>query len=798
MYESYFGLTERPFAPTPRADRYFPAASADAARQTLARCAERAEGTGLLIGPPGIGKSLLLYVLADQFRERFSVAVLCGGQLQTRRELLQAILFELQLPYESKDEGELRLALVDHLARGEHCPQGMLLLVDEAHALPTLLLEELRMITNLVRHGEPQVRLALAGGMPLEEKLADPALEALSQRLTARCYLDAFDRAETMDYVRFQVAVAGGQAEDLFDDSALEAVHQATGGVPRLVNQVCDHALLLGCQTDQRPITSESIQEAWADLQQLPAPWQGAPAVTSEGVVEFGGLDDEEPVPDEPALDDAPSTEDASSDLPGGPEWALQRDDDAAAIDAADLQESSGDDSLAGERTLAPANLDAGDDDVMEELTVNEPADEQQFGAAADPLDPEQFAVEPLEEEPLDEHAAVAPDAGQTIREAETALDRIQQHVEALGEEVAALSPADDDDEQAADDEPAEPEHTFDADVAWTLSFEDFDEEEVLFDPYAQLDSQQQTAPAAAPPVSPIPVVEQDADSPQNASPRQDREPEARPPQSETPTVPPTAAARPEHVAEVGAADETDESAHDVQWNVASEQLEVVVDPYAGLRDTDHHPSAMAAGQAADASSTSAHELEGESHRQTEDKLEAEVNDIEVNDIEGDDIEGDDIEVHGVVSAEPVADVALDRLQDADGAAVGESAADERPTDQSDQNAVGGEDIQSTIPLSEVIRIRHDAEFADNSSPQDDAASESPTAGTQSRQHLATPAAERHDQGDDTNLTEGPSCEVSSDDLIVLEDSGEPGQAPSPPRVERQDYRRLFARLRNG
>ena len=195
MYESFFQLSARPFAAAPQVDRYFPAHAIENARQTLTRVIERAEGAGLVVGPTGTGKSLLLQVLAEQFRDRFDVALLANGHLTTRRALLQAISFELGLPYRGLEEGELRLSLIDHLAPGTRCPQGMLLLLDEAHRLPLRLMEEVRMITNLVRNGQPRVRLVLAGSVALEERFARPDLESFSQRLSARCYLETLDRA---------------------------------------------------------------------------------------------------------------------------------------------------------------------------------------------------------------------------------------------------------------------------------------------------------------------------------------------------------------------------------------------------------------------------------------------------------------------------------------------------------------------------------------------------------------------------------------------------------------------------
>lgn len=298
MYEAFFQLKQRPFASAPRADRYFPAPAIEAARQSLARCVERAEGAGMLVGPSGTGKTLVCQLLAEQFRQQFSVALLSNGHLTTRRELLQAILFELGLPYRRMEEGELRLSLIDHLSSDQAGSQGLLLLLDEAHTFPIRLLEEVRLITNLVRHGQPRVRLVLAGSPALEERFASPRLEAFSQRIASRSYLEPFDYAQTRQYVIAQLAAVGGQAEEIFTSDALDAVYRATDGVARLINQVCDHALMLALAGGRRQLTAAGIEEAWADLQQLPTPWNDAvqsdrrdPA--ESGIIEFGGLDDE-------------------------------------------------------------------------------------------------------------------------------------------------------------------------------------------------------------------------------------------------------------------------------------------------------------------------------------------------------------------------------------------------------------------------------------------------------------------------------------------------------------------------
>ncbi len=294
MYEAFFHLRKRPFTAAPHSDCFFPAPGIEAARRTLARIIGRGEGAGLIIGPSGTGKTLLCQALAAAFQDRLSTALLSSGRICTRRALLQAILFELRLPYRGMEEGELRLALIDHLTPGPGGHPGLLLMVDEAHTLPLRLLEELRMITNLARDGEPRVRLILAGSPALEERFASPKLDSFSQRLAARCYLSALTREETTGYARYQVTAAGGDPDRVFEPSAYESIFRAADGIPRLVNQVCDHALILTALGEGASVTGDAIEEAWSDLQQLPTPWHSdsQQGDSRAAVVEFAALDE--------------------------------------------------------------------------------------------------------------------------------------------------------------------------------------------------------------------------------------------------------------------------------------------------------------------------------------------------------------------------------------------------------------------------------------------------------------------------------------------------------------------------
>ncbi|MGI9427083.1 MAG: ExeA family protein [Bythopirellula sp.] len=280
----------RPFAAAPDPSRYFPATAIEEARQRVARSIVRGEGPALVIGASGLGKTILLEVLAQQFQDQLTALLLAGGQLCTRRALYQMILFQLGQPYKEMDETELRLALLAELQPQPSASKPILLLVDEADALPQRLLEELRSLTNLSASGQLLVHLVLAGAATLEEHFADPKLERFSQRISARCYLAPLGREETFQFVRAQVIAAGNDPQALFTDDALEAIFAATDGAPRLINQLGDQLMWMVAETGYAPLDSLIVQQAWSELQQLPAPWNTQSQESLGGAVEFGEL----------------------------------------------------------------------------------------------------------------------------------------------------------------------------------------------------------------------------------------------------------------------------------------------------------------------------------------------------------------------------------------------------------------------------------------------------------------------------------------------------------------------------
>ena len=308
MYQSFFGLRDRPFVSIPNVRHYVPLESIQLAHEALNRCVVNGNGPGLLIGQPGTGKTLLLRKIESDLRTSASVVYLFGGHLATRRVLLQSILFELGLPFRDMDDAELRLALTNHVKQLDDSNLGVILLVDEAHGMSSRVLEELRVLGELLINDRPQVRVILAGTAGLEERLAAPELSALSQRIAARCYLSTLNQTDTQQFLDTQLKRASADEPlDIFTEAAVKAVYRATDGIPRLINQLAEHALYTAYAAGDSRITGESVADSWADLQQLPSPtlvpeWTASSAAHNppsdsqsvDNVVEFGLLAESE------------------------------------------------------------------------------------------------------------------------------------------------------------------------------------------------------------------------------------------------------------------------------------------------------------------------------------------------------------------------------------------------------------------------------------------------------------------------------------------------------------------------
>ena len=262
MYDTRFGLRPRPFRPTPDTDSYFPSATHEAARQQLRRALDDDEGLVLLTGEPGTGKTLVARKLLEDFDEDVRVVLLTNSHVNRKGDLLQAILFDLGLPYQGLTEQVARLAVTDSCLGIYQEGGKTLVVVDEAHHLAADVLEELRLLSNLEGKDGKAVQVLLLALPVIEETLDEPALAALRQRLTVRARLEPLDPTESADYLRHQLTAAGGNPDKLFGEDVLDILSHAGRGIPRILNQAAHAAFVLADEAGQKRVDAEAAVEA--------------------------------------------------------------------------------------------------------------------------------------------------------------------------------------------------------------------------------------------------------------------------------------------------------------------------------------------------------------------------------------------------------------------------------------------------------------------------------------------------------------------------------------------------------
>jgi len=273
MYESFFGLTHRPFSAAPDASCFFACETTQHVLEELTKSVLGGQGIGIMTAPAGMGKTLLCKKLAETLEDSCQVVYLPNSNFPTRRSLLQSILYELGHPYCSLGEQELRLELTTAIRELPEEKELIALIVDEAHILSNRLLEELRTLTNLSENGSSPIRLVLSGQLVLEEKLTEPELADLNQRVCCQVYLEPLSRYESVAYLEHRIRLAGQELETLFTQEAVEIIAQVSDGSPRCLNQLADHAFLLGYVSEDNPISELTVREALDDLKQLPLHW---------------------------------------------------------------------------------------------------------------------------------------------------------------------------------------------------------------------------------------------------------------------------------------------------------------------------------------------------------------------------------------------------------------------------------------------------------------------------------------------------------------------------------------------
>ncbi len=278
MYEKYFGLTERPFsiAPDPRF-LYMSQQHREALAHLLYGVGEGG-GFVQLTGEVGTGKTTICRCLLEQLPDNVDVALILNPRV-TALELLASLCDELHIQY-AKGTTSIKLLidalnayLLDTHAKGRRA----ILLIDEAQNLSTEALEQVRLLTNLETTREKLLQIILIGQPELRELLARDDLRQLSQRINARFHLEPIGKSETAAYIRHRLQVCGAR-EPLFNENAVDLVHKLSAGVPRLINVVCDRAMLGSFVEGKRKVDVAIVHRAAMEV--LPEEGLDAPKQT--------------------------------------------------------------------------------------------------------------------------------------------------------------------------------------------------------------------------------------------------------------------------------------------------------------------------------------------------------------------------------------------------------------------------------------------------------------------------------------------------------------------------------------
>ena len=274
MYEEYYGFVQPPFSLTPDPRFLYRSESHDVALQQVWQAIRRKEGFIVLTGDIGTGKTTLCRTLLEQFDQTTFTALILNPFLSVE-ELLREIL--LSFGVVSKDAlktGRLATASKHELIRTLHdfllslvpLHGSAVLIIDEAQHLTTDVLEEIRILSNLETNDQKLLQIVIVGQLNLLDVLHKTELRQLDQRISIRCSLKALTREEVEAYVTHRLWVARGSTSVSFTPKAFDLVHAVSGGVPRMINMMCDRALMISCEAQVSRIAEEHVVQAAAQI----------------------------------------------------------------------------------------------------------------------------------------------------------------------------------------------------------------------------------------------------------------------------------------------------------------------------------------------------------------------------------------------------------------------------------------------------------------------------------------------------------------------------------------------------
>jgi general secretion pathway protein A len=257
MYEAYFGLMEKPFSLVPDSQFLYLSRSHAMAMSLLEYGLTEQTGFVVISGEVGSGKTTLVRRLLATVGQDLTIGLISNTH-SSLGDLLKWILLAFDLDTAGKDAVNQYRALLDFLIEQYAAGKRTALIVDEAQNLGVEALEELRMLSNVNADKHFLLQLIIVGQPELRETLRRPDLRQFVQRISLHCHLDPLELAETMSYIRHRLQTAGGEPE-LFDDAACAAVHHYASGIPRLINVICDLALVYAYAEDRPSVDADTV-----------------------------------------------------------------------------------------------------------------------------------------------------------------------------------------------------------------------------------------------------------------------------------------------------------------------------------------------------------------------------------------------------------------------------------------------------------------------------------------------------------------------------------------------------------
>ena len=291
MYGKHFGLVELPFSVTPDPRFSYTNTLYREAFASLRYGIETRKGFIVITGEAGTGKTTLLRRLMRSVEATVHTAFIFNTHLDFI-ELLRSLLNELGVATSARDRLTLMAQLNDYLIEQLHKDHIVSLLVDEAQDLSDAMLEELRLLSNLETDRAKLIQIVLMGQPELERKLDQPELRQLKQRVAVRCRLAPLRSEEVAPYINSRLQTVGYQGKELFDVGSVQKIALCSKGIPRLINVICDNALLIAYASSQSKVSAKIVDEVARDLQ-LMDPSQVKPTEERKPISRQAQYDDE-------------------------------------------------------------------------------------------------------------------------------------------------------------------------------------------------------------------------------------------------------------------------------------------------------------------------------------------------------------------------------------------------------------------------------------------------------------------------------------------------------------------------